>query len=1202
MTLLRHSLLTAALLALAASASAQTWSSLNPGAGGQIQEVVLDPTQANRAYVLSDVEGMYRTTDGGATYTPVLNGLTTVDVLTGVVDPRNGKVYIGTNLGLLTSAAGGGRWTTNATINPGAQGELITQDGGKPGAKLHVGSIVLAPDNAEFVAAGIGDKRFSETKRATVFYSTNAGGEFTRKDITTISSGNANVLQLAAGGGLLFAAAQDAGLWVSRTWGYDWTRVASPAGGPATGVAVSPDGRAVYATFGAGRQIYAATADYGRSGSPVGSWTTLPVNNGVTYASTSDSPAPDFRNLQVDPRSAWPEHKLLTGTGRGFPRDGLAEVTVTWSGTTPSGTWRSIFDYGAPRYDESPAPAFETGWEGNDPNPYAYAYAPLSWPGRQIWSTTDQTLFKVDTRTSNYTQRWEQIYTNRVSTAGGIETWHDRGWVSTVDFDADQYGQAVCSAKGDHGVMMSWDGGASWEVESTPQFLAADQFGQQIVGRSNSCRFVRTPSGALYVVAHLTTGYGAGAVNGQLWGSKLDPANPQPAEWVFLAGGNGGAGRTPANLPDNRIDYIEQNPHNRNQVFLAVRDAGVYAIDNLDALYNARANGGSVPNLYRLGGTNAPSSPTEKDNTVRMDPNDPNALFVANGFEVLRGTRSGGGWSWASVCGSGAEMKMDVWDRAGTTMLACRVYSTEDRAYFVRVSSSDGGWEGNASWFDRSSLTSLRTPAMVPALDQQQIWNLAGSGDKLYVNVQQNSGGLVGYGIFEITVAADATLSAFKDVTGGVIQPRSIRMRTVEENGNRWLFLASWGAGTWRRPITGDVAGGPGPDPDPEPPTAGAPQPGVWYTLRNADHGLVLASNAGGSTFSKSAGTTADKQWQVVAGANGAFLIDNREGGRGPLETVAPSTVRWVADGSGATAARLWTFVPASGGGFYVKSQTGDPRYLRANPDGGTFYDPDPKVGTRWEFVAVDGAPTTPEPPAPPAIEAGVWYTLRNVDRAQFLDADGGGAVALKGDQNGTGKQWEFVGAGGGAYRIDNRRAGRGPLDTNGDGGVRWAADGATGSDKTWTAVDAGDGTFRFQNAAAGRGYLVGNADGSVRWTAGAGAGTRWQLVRVGGAAAQAALAADAVGAAAPDALVIASVGPNPTRGALRVRFGVPSSSEVSVEVYDVRGRRVVERTVSAGAGWHGAEVPTASLSPGVYLVRLTAGAETATQRFTVVR
>ena len=246
--------------------------------------------------------------------------------------------------------------------------------------------------------------------------------------------------------------------------------------------------------------------------------------------------------------------------------------------------------------------------------------------------------------------------------------------------------------------------------------------------------------------------------------------------------------------------------------------------------------------------------------------------------------------------------------------------------------------------------------------------------------------------------------------------------------------------------------------------------------------------------------------------------------------------------------------------------------------------------------------PPAPKPPAPPAVETGVWYTLRNVDREQYLDADGGGAVALKGDANGLGKQWEFVAAGAGAYRIDNRRAGRGPLDTNGSGRIRWAADGATGSDKAWTAVDAGDGTFRFQNAAAGRGYLVGNADGSVRWTASAGAGTRWRLARVGGAVAQTGLAHADVDATLPGALTLASVGPNPTRGALRVRFGVPEAAEVSVAVYDVRGRRVVQQTEAAGAGWHGAEVPTAALSPGVYVVRLTAGAETATRTFTVVR
>ena len=244
------------------------------------------------------------------------------------------------------------------------------------------------------------------------------------------------------------------------------------------------------------------------------------------------------------------------------------------------------------------------------------------------------------------------------------------------------------------------------------------------------------------------------------------------------------------------------------------------------------------------------------------------------------------------------------------------------------------------------------------------------------------------------------------------------------------------------------------------------------------------------------------------------------------------------------------------------------------------------------------GGAAEPEPPAPPAIQTGVWYTLRNADRGQFLDADGGGAVALKGDADGAGKQWEFVAAGSGAYRIDNRRGGRGPLDTNGSGRVRWAPDGATGADKEWTAVDVGDGTVRFQNAAAGRGYLVGGADGSVRWTASAGAGTRWRLVR----AAEPASALAARTAGAPDALTLSSVGPNPARGPFQIRFGVPTASTLSVAVYDVRGRRVAVQTEPAGPGWHAVELATDALAPGVYVVRLAAGAETATERFTVVR
>ena len=79
-------------------------------------------------------------------------------------------------------------------------------------------------------------------------------------------------------------------------------------------------------------------------------------------------------------------------------------------------------------------------------------------------------------------------------------------------------------------------------------------------------------------------------------------------------------------------------------------------------------------------------------------------------------------------------------------------------------------------------------------------------------------------------------------------------------------------------------------------------------------------------------------------------------------------------------------------------------------------------------------------------------------------------------------------------------------------------------------------------------------------------------------------------------------VGPNPTRGAATFGFALAEDAEVSLALYDVRGRTVA--TVIDGAlraGAHTVDV-SESLSPGVYMWRLVAGDRVETGRLTVVR
>ena len=95
-------------------------------------------------------------------------------------------------------------------------------------------------------------------------------------------------------------------------------------------------------------------------------------------------------------------------------------------------------------------------------------------------------------------------------------------------------------------------------------------------------------------------------------------------------------------------------------------------------------------------------------------------------------------------------------------------------------------------------------------------------------------------------------------------------------------------------------------------------------------------------------------------------------------------------------------------------------------------------------------------------------------------------------------------------------------------------------------------------------------------------------------------------GEGGPGALgfAVGAVGPNPTTGTAAVRFALGAAAEVGVEVFDVLGRRVAAVAPQAfGPGdGHRVALRLGAVAPGLYVARVTAGAEVQSVRFTVVR
>jgi hypothetical protein len=92
-----------------------------------------------------------------------------------------------------------------------------------------------------------------------------------------------------------------------------------------------------------------------------------------------------------------------------------------------------------------------------------------------------------------------------------------------------------------------------------------------------------------------------------------------------------------------------------------------------------------------------------------------------------------------------------------------------------------------------------------------------------------------------------------------------------------------------------------------------------------------------------------------------------------------------------------------------------------------------------------------------------------------------------------------------------------------------------------------------------------------------------------------------------PAELTVLQNVPNPVSGETDIRYGLPSPSNVTIELFDVQGRRVFEDRVSGVAeGWqtYHLDVTTAtpSLRTGIYFVRVSGAGATRTSRMVIIR
>jgi photosystem II stability/assembly factor-like uncharacterized protein len=243
------------------------WEQRGPvNVGGRVTDLVGDPADANKFYVGSASGGVWKTTNGGSTFTPIFDGRGSLSVGALAIDPRNSNVlYVGTG----EASPGGGSVTY-----PG-DGVWKTTDGGATwqhmglDRTIAIGRIVVNPQNPDVVFVAAMGNLFSRNIDRGVYRSQDGGQTWTKVLFVSDIAGAVDLSIDPANPNRVFAATWErirfpseriyggpgSGVWRSTDGGTTWTRLAGGLPAASTepsriGVAVAPSSpNTVYSVF-----------------------------------------------------------------------------------------------------------------------------------------------------------------------------------------------------------------------------------------------------------------------------------------------------------------------------------------------------------------------------------------------------------------------------------------------------------------------------------------------------------------------------------------------------------------------------------------------------------------------------------------------------------------------------------------------------------------------------------------------------------------------------------------------------------------------------------------------------------------------------------------------------------------------------------------------------------------------------------------
>jgi hypothetical protein len=328
----------------------ETWSSLGPvgmtmlnwtmgRVSGRVSEsgIGVHPTDENTIYLGSASGGVWKTVNGGTSWTPIFDATGTLTVGSVAVDPANPTtVWVGTGEhgNSCTGYMGMGAFRSTD-----AGATFQARNGGGTLQLSYIQSIALHPTDGQTVLVSGEGVCDSATKLAGgVFRSTNGGGSWTK-----VLTGSGGDVLFDPGNPSLAYAALGGSIYRSTNGGSSWTSTTSPGG--RLRLAMAPSNTQTLYALGSGGGLYRTT-------NGASSWTTM---------NSSACEGQCTYNLSLDVHPTDP-NRIIVGSIR-FASSTNGGSTLTYLTTTWGSSQKVHQDTQCLRYSRTNGNRF---WVGSD--------------------------------------------------------------------------------------------------------------------------------------------------------------------------------------------------------------------------------------------------------------------------------------------------------------------------------------------------------------------------------------------------------------------------------------------------------------------------------------------------------------------------------------------------------------------------------------------------------------------------------------------------------------------------------------------------------------------------------------------------------------------------------------------------------------------------------------------------------------------